>query len=278
MERGPRENSTGRVDQAFFDALSAKGYAILPDVLAVGEVESAIQRIDAIAAAERAAAVAWFSHCNQRIFNLTNKGQLFLDLIEHRAAMEIVDRYLGLHCLLSSITANIALPGNRPQPLHADQGYLPQPWLRSEVLNIVYVLDEFTEDNGATRVVAGSHLAGTAPPERELPTEPIVAPAGALICLDGRVWHGTGQNFGPAGARRAIFAYYCRPYIRQQENFSRSLAEELRGSLTPVQRRLLGFDIWHGLGSVNGLPISWMDGRERIGPLELHGIGCSRCD
>jgi hypothetical protein len=258
-----------RLDDAFFRALAKTGYAVQPGALSRGEVESLSWLVDQVSEAERRDGTAWFSHGNQRIFNLINKGVRFLGLIDHPLAMQLTEHCLGPHCLLSSMTANIARPSNSQQQLHADQGYLPEPWLRSEVVNIIYALDEFTDENGATRVVPGSHQIGSAPPSQDPPTEPILAPSGALICLDGRVWHGTGRNATHTHMRRAIFAYYCRPYIRQQENFSRSLHAPLLQALTPVQSRLLGLHIWLGLGSVNGLPTTWMDGRPRIGPADL---------
>lgn len=250
----------------FASAMAHDGYAILPGALHENVIAPLVARIDDIAEQERAAETAWFSHGNQRLFNLVNKHEMFIDLVAHPIVVAIVELVIGPHSLLSSLTANIALPANEPQPLHADQGYLPHPWQRSEVVNIVYALDEFTSENGATRVVPGSHLWLGAEPEERAEAIPIVAPAGSIIALDGRVWHGTDRSKTARTPRRAIFGYYCRPYIRQQENFARSLRPELRRSLSPKLRTLLGFDIWMGLGSVNGLPTEWMDGRVRIGP------------
>jgi ectoine hydroxylase-related dioxygenase (phytanoyl-CoA dioxygenase family) len=198
---------------------------------------------------------------------LLNKGEMFRELINNQVALALAHSLLGPHCLLSSITANIAVPGNYAQPLHADQDYMATPWAHSEVCNIAFLLDDFTADNGATVVVPGSHLTGTSPPgDNTVAAIPITAPRGSLICLDGRVWHGTGKNNTPGQRRRAIFCYFCKPYIRQQENITRSLLPEIRERLTPAERQLLGFDIWMALGAVNGLPPAWMDGRERIGP------------
>jgi ectoine hydroxylase-related dioxygenase (phytanoyl-CoA dioxygenase family) len=247
-------------------SLAEDGYAVTPDVLSAGEVQSLSSALDALAADERDAGTAWFSHRNQRVFNLVRKGPAFLALIDHPVALAIVHRQLGEHALLSSLTANIASPGNTEQPLHADQGYIPLPWVRAEVVNLIWVLDSFTSLNGATRVIPGSHLSHAAPPSDDAPTVPIEAPGGSVVCMDGRLWHGSACNRGLT-PRRALFAYYCRPYIRQQENFSRSLESRIRDALNPTQRELLGFDIWLGLGSVDGLPTEWMDGRERIGPV-----------
>lgn len=245
--------------------LTRHGYCCLEGALSSDSVDALGDEISALAARERRDGTAWFSHGNQRIFNLLRKSATARSLISHGPAMQLVTHLLGRDVLLSSITANIALPGNRPQHLHADQGYVPMPWPRVEAVNIIWVIDPFTGENGATRVIPGSHRRESPPTGEELPV-PIEAPAGAIVCLDGRVWHGTGVNQTSATPRRALFAYYCRPYLRQQENFCRSLPRAFVRSLSPAERRLLGFDIWEGLGAVNGLPTSWMDGRARIGP------------
>jgi len=255
------------LDAEKFDrAMSEQGFAIVPGILTGAEVRELVAALDARAEHERNGETAWFSHGNQRIFNLVNKGTGFLSLIDHPAALFMVERGIGPHALLSSLTANVAFPGNKPQPLHSDQGHLPEPWLRCEAINLIWVLDEFTAENGATRVVPGSHRIGAAPPVNTLPTVPVEAKPGSMVCLDGRVWHGTGTNMTQGGVRRALFAFYCRPYLRPQENFARSLDPANRRRLTPQRRSLLGFDIWRGLGAVNGLPVEWMDGRDRIGP------------
>jgi ectoine hydroxylase-related dioxygenase (phytanoyl-CoA dioxygenase family) len=250
----------------FYTGMSEKGFAILPNVLNSAELTALLKALDICAERERSEGAAWFSHGNQRVFNLVNKGPEFLSLIDHPRALPLVERWIGPHALLSSLTANVALPTNGLQPLHSDQGHLPEPWLRCEAMNLIWVLDEFTKENGATRIVPGSHRVGSGPPVDAPPTTVVEAKSGSIICLDGRVWHSAGQNISHNTVRRALFAFYCRPYLRPQENFARSLDPSIRRCLTARRRALLGFDIWLGLGAVNGLPVAWMDGRERIGP------------
>jgi ectoine hydroxylase-related dioxygenase (phytanoyl-CoA dioxygenase family) len=251
--------------------LAREGYCVIADAVEHETLTQLRATLDAVATAERDQNTCWYSHGNQRVFNLANKGRAFLDLIGQPTALALARDSLGPDCLLSSITANIANPGNHAQHLHADQGYIPMPWPRAEVVNLIWVVDPFTAENGATRIIPRSHLA-TEPPTDASAAIPLTAPAGALVCMDGRVWHGTGSNMTQDSPRRGIFAYYCRPYIRQQENFSRSLNRDLLPQLSPTQRALLGFDIWEGLGAVNGLPVAWMDGRRRVGPTDEDGL------
>ncbi|MAQ25246.1 MAG: hypothetical protein CMK83_13645 [Pseudomonadales bacterium] len=248
--------------------LDKDGIAVCSGVIRSDDLNELRSHIDELTNWERVNKEAWFSHGNQRVFNLIAKDPIFLDLIEHPVANQMVEMVLGLDFLLSSITANVALPGNSAQQLHADQGYLPEPWMRAEVVNVIFLLDDFTNENGATQIIQNSHLEGIGSDISNCETTTVIAPAGSLVCMDGRLWHGTGNNRTKTCKRRALFAYFCRPYIRQQENFSRSLSNSIIGELSTRQKTLLGMDIWKGLGSVNGLPVSWMDGRVRIGPAD----------
>ena len=96
---------------------------------------------------------------NQRVFGLLNKGAEFVELVEHPVVLALMEHLLDAAFLLSSITANVTGPGGYPMGLHYDQGYVPQPWPPVPlVANSIWMLDDFTEENGATRFVPGSHL------------------------------------------------------------------------------------------------------------------------
>ncbi|WP_050493472.1 phytanoyl-CoA dioxygenase family protein [Streptomyces sp. NRRL B-1381] len=261
-------------DRAIDDALAAlheEGCVVLPDVLDHGELREIADRLNGVAESERKDGTAWFSNGNQRVFNLLNRGQGFVDLIDHPVALALVKGVLGADALLSSITANIAQPGNVPQLLHTDQQYVQAPWFHPLTLNVVWMLDDFTPENGGTRYVPRSHVVGAPPLTEEIATVPLVGRAGGIALIDGRVWHGTGVNRLACEARRGIFAYYCAPYLRQQENVHRSLREEVRSGLSAEQQRLLGYDVWQGLGVVDGIPRHWMGTNRRSGPLDATG-------
>lgn len=253
-------------------ALERNGYAVLPDVLDATELAVLRDNVDQVAAEERTAGSAWYSNGNQRIFNLLNRGRIFVDLIEHPTALGLAHAMLGPDTLLSSITANIAAPGNVPQLLHTDQQYVPEPWMYPVTLNVVWILDDFTAENGGTRMVPRSHMLTRGPVTENIETVPLTGKAGGVALIDGRVWHGTGVNNTQAEYRRGIFAYYCSPFIRQQENVYRSLLPDIRSSLSPTARKLLGFDAWQGLGVVDGIPREWMGTGRRSGPVNTDGI------
>jgi ectoine hydroxylase-related dioxygenase (phytanoyl-CoA dioxygenase family) len=261
----------GWAEQAVAD-LEKQGYAVAPSPLSAEEVERLREQFDIVAEREEREGTAWMSNGNHRVFNLLNRGEDFVALIDHPAVIRVIEEMLGPDALLSSITANVALPGNSPQALHADQQYVTEPWAVPMVANVVWMLDEFTERNGGTRMVPGSHVLGRRPLNDEIPSVPVEAPAGSVAFIDGRVWHGTGANDTSDERRRALFADYCAPYIRPKENVFRSLDPDVRVNLTPRQRRLLGYDVWYGMGVVDGFPLEWRETGQRSGPINVDSL------
>lgn len=247
------------------------GYCILLNVLGDAELGVLHSELYMLAEKERQNGDAWFSNGNQRIFTLENKSSLCLALIEHPIALELASHVLGQDRILSSITANIALPGNVPQALHADQQFMPEPWAWPATTNVVWLVDPFTQENGGTKIVLATHRVGTRPYASDIPAISVEAPAGSILCIDGRVWHGTGQNTGPT-SRCGIFADYCAPFIRPKENVFRSLSSDVRATLSLRLRQLLGYDVWLGIGVVNGLPREWMGSGKRSGQTNADGL------
>lgn len=257
------------LDEALVD-LEAFGCGVIEGVLPPEVTARLRSSVLDRAAEDEARGDTWYSNGNQRVFMLLNRGVEFLELAEHPVADRVARHVLGEDYLLSSITANIARPGNVPQGLHADQQYVREPWPYPVTVQLVWMLDDFTLTNGSTRVVPGTHRLGVAPNTDDVSTTSVVGPAGSAVLVDGRLWHGAGQNNTDV-PRIGILAYYCSPWLRQQENVFRSLDPKLRSSLTAAQRRLLGYDVWYGLGVVNGLPAAWMGRENRSGPVELPG-------
>jgi ectoine hydroxylase-related dioxygenase (phytanoyl-CoA dioxygenase family) len=246
--------------------LDSKGYCIIENVLSRGEIAALKSRLIEQAEGERARGVAFHdggpSRPNQRVWMLVNKGQVFRDLMLHPIVDALMGHLLGPDYLLSSLTANIASPGGEPMVLHTDQGYVGFWTPKPLVANIAWMLDDFTEANGGTRLVPNSHLdqgatqrsssfvsdgaANFSKPEDTIGAE---GKAGSVLCFDGRVWHGTGANKTDR-ARHALLSYHCRPFVRQQENFVLGLLPSIKQAERPALLTRLGFATWAGLGRV----------------------------
>lgn len=248
---------TRDVERAWAD-LDEHGYAVVEGALEADQLARVRSRLADQAAGELAAGVGYVDSggCNQRVWNLPNKGDEFLDLLRHPLYTQHMDRILGRGWLVSSSTANIAGPGGEPMFLHADQGYVPAPFPpRPLVANCGWLLDDVTEANGATRVVPGSHLLGRGPTPEEATgsdTVPVEGPAGSAFLFDGRLWHGTGANRTTDQRRHVILNYACVPWLRQQENFTVSLSPAVLDRCGDEFLARFGFKVRGTLGGVQG--------------------------
>jgi len=241
--------------------LRDSGFCLLENPLSTSQFTALRSRLLELAEQERADGTAFlYDGGNQRVFGLLNKGETFEQLVQEPTVCEVIEEILGYNFLLSSVHANIAGPGGKSMALHPDQTFARMPWPPYPyVANSMWMMDDFTEENGATRVIPGTHLLGRPPDfaagEGDLETEPVCGPAGTVMIFDGRLWHQTGGNTTTDVHRHGILSYYCRGYIRQQENPFIAVNREVHERATPVLRRLLGWEIYQGaLGQTTGLP------------------------
>jgi ectoine hydroxylase-related dioxygenase (phytanoyl-CoA dioxygenase family) len=239
--------------------LEEHGYCLVESLLDRGRVIALRERLEALAAAEIAAGTDYVYEggANQRVWTLLNKGDCFVELALDPTGLELMEHLLGPDFLLSNIDANIAGPGGKPMFLHADQSFVPPPWPPFPlVANIMWMLTDFTPDNGATRVAPASHRSGEIPPltTSDEHTVPVCGPAGTAMVFDGRLWHQTGANITAGERRYGILAYYCRPFMRQQENWFCSIDPAVLERGGQPLRHLLGYDLYLSLGMIDGMP------------------------
>jgi ectoine hydroxylase-related dioxygenase (phytanoyl-CoA dioxygenase family) len=247
-------------------ALAEDGFCVVPGVLGADEVAELRDALDRAAAEDDAAGHPSRygpGQVNQRVWALLNRGEAFARLASHPLALQFVRGCLGPDVLLSNLTANITAPGGDREigRLHTDQGYLPEPWPQLLATNVAWFVDEFTFENGATLVVPGSHRSLAAPTDLDLaPAAPahLAGPAGSMAVWDGRLHHATGLNRTADQRRRGVLATYCPPFIRGQENWTRSLDPTVLAA-HPELGALTGFDEWQTLGAVNGPSMSGLN-------------------
>jgi ectoine hydroxylase-related dioxygenase (phytanoyl-CoA dioxygenase family) len=210
------------VDEVIAD-LDRDGFVVVEDVLRGDELRAVRDAVYAAASEDEAAGRRrqWegdFDATNQRVWNLPSRGRVFLDLVEHPVALGFVKQLVGWPALLSNISANITGPGGGEMYLHCDQSYMPEPWSGIQGINVIWCLDDFTDENGATRIHPQSHLDPT-PPAPEWPTIPMEASAGSIVVMEGRLWHHTGLNRTTDQRRAGVFAWYTPPIYLPQENW-----------------------------------------------------------
>src|SRR5439155_11350553 len=108
----------------------------------------------------------------------------------HEHVLPIVERVLDRGCLVSSLSSIAILPGERGQPMHADDMLIPLPRPHLPIVcNSMWAITNFTDDNGATRVVPGSHRADRLPePFGDERGVPAVMRRGSVLVYDGSLW------------------------------------------------------------------------------------------
>lgn len=168
-----------------------------------------------------------------RLADLVNKGQVFDVFYTHPRVLAGIEAVLGQHYKLSSLNYRAAKPGKGHQKLHVD-------WKNTvangayQVCNSIWLLDDFTEFNGSTRIVPKTHTLNRLPdqamadPNEKHPDEiRILAPAGSVFIFNSHVWHGGTTNLTDKD-RRSIHSYFCRRDQPQQIDQSRYITEETR--------------------------------------------------
>ncbi|MGH9031186.1 MAG: phytanoyl-CoA dioxygenase family protein [Acidimicrobiia bacterium] len=188
-----------------------------------------------------------------RIYNLLALGKSYEAVPVHPEVLPVVEQVLDHGCLVSSLSSIAIDPGENEQPIHADDQLIPlaKPHVPT-VCNTMWALTDFTEANGATRVIPRSHLRDHSPdygkPYDSIPAE---MPKGSVLVWHGSLWHGGGANITDE-RRLGIAMNYCAGFIRQQENQQLGIPREIAAGFSPRLRELCGFGIYNGLiGHVN---------------------------
>lgn len=189
-----------------------------------------------------------------RVHNLLARGALYRRLPVHPDILPLVDLVLGPGCLLSMLGAIDIGPGETAQPIHTDDQIIPIPKPHRPVnCNTMWALTDFTEENGATRVVPGSHLADHSPDYRKTyESRAVEMPRGSVLMWHGSLWHGGGAN-RTAERRVGISMIYCAGYLRQEENQQLGVPSATVREFPPRLRELVGYGVYMGvLGHVGG--------------------------
>jgi ectoine hydroxylase-related dioxygenase (phytanoyl-CoA dioxygenase family) len=232
------------------DGLDTLGYVVVENVLDPQTLSQVRDRVEDLYTLEGENAGSEFRQepGSRRLANLVDKGDIFERLIAVPPILELVAHVLGDRFKLSSFNARSANPHSpEAQPLHCDAAALPDDqgyW----VCNTIWLLDDFTLENGATRIIPGSQNWSQLPqnvladPTLPHPEEVLLtAAAGSVVVMNTHAWHGGTANRS-ANHRRALHAFYCRYDKPQQQYQKRLLRPETQAHLSPELRHLLALD------------------------------------
>ena len=246
--------------------LKEEGWCIIPDVLTQEETAHALSRLwEAKTASEKQGDPTRLEFLdpnpsNIRVFYLMQLDKIFIELIQHPTAIEMVTSVLGSEFLISNFTANIARPGSKSMGLHSDMSLVvPDPWKEIWALNVIWCLTDVYFENGATLYIPGSNkweYESQIPRNAKSLLQPFIAKAGSIVVMDGRVWHTSGQNISQED-RALLFGYYTAPFLRQQVNWAVKLDDATKQELSPKMQEWLGLGVGGNLG--RALNLKYLD-------------------
>jgi len=290
------------------DDMDRWGYCLLADAIPAGRLAAIRARLEEQAEAE--ARRGWHliddkvnvpGSTNQWILMLINKGEVFQDVIAHPVVDRVLEHVLGPDFLLSESSAHLTRPGNPAMALHTDQWWMPPPVMPGQpyraagqitrgsavqgplrrathpiappmVVQTILMVSDFTEANGATRLVPGSHMTGSQPDQSVPHVVPSIAAegaAGTIAMWEGRTWHSAGPNTSN-GIRYGMPTLYAAPQMRTLMNFTLGTKPEVLERASPELRRLLGFKPWSGYGSTGEWGAEWaLPASETTGELKV---------
>jgi ectoine hydroxylase-related dioxygenase (phytanoyl-CoA dioxygenase family) len=230
--------------------LEESGYVVFENFMRPDLLSALRTRVDQLFEEEGENAGAEFrlEPNTRRLANLVDKGEAFRQIIVMPQILQTVAEVLGPDFKLSSLNARSANPhSDSAQPLHSDMGLVADQ-IGYSVCNTVWMLDDFTTENGALRVVPGTHHL------RKLPQEVltdltgshekevlVTGKAGTVVVMNAHMWHGGTAN-RTGGHRRAVHGFYCRSDKPQQQYQKALLRPETQAALSPELRKILALD------------------------------------
>jgi len=244
------EPTSDREVERLVAEVDRRGYAVAEGVIPDALREGLVERIDSLMEELTIpfGANRFLGKHTRRIFNLLARDVLFETTPVFARSLPVVEALLDHECLLSSLTAIEMNPGQASQPLHSDDGSygFPRP-APTHIVVAMWALTDFTEENGGTHVVPGTHRAESRPRKGGAPeTVQVEMPAGSILFYDGSLWHGGGENRSDA-RRMGIVNNYCAGWLRQEESQLLALPRDRVAAFAPRLRKLVGYGTYRGL-------------------------------
>lgn len=229
--------------EQFLQTIQTEGSVILPGVLDADFIARAKRDLEK-AIDEEAAYHGGRDYKDYGMVLLCSLyGAPFIELLENAALLDPIETVLGPGCIVYAYTSSSMPPlgGNMSSRVHVDCPRLIPNYITN--VGVTILLDDFTEDNGATWYLPGSQTRADAPSAEEFyaKAKRVIAPAGSAWFFNARVWHAGGKNSTDRW-RHALTLNMCRPFMKQRLDIPRAMAHLDTASLPARARQKLGFD------------------------------------
>jgi len=231
--------SDRQTDDEILETYARDGYAVVRNVLAPQVVAQLRKDLETAIVTE----TEYHGGTNYVDYGMVlvccTHARSFVDVLGDDDVMRIVDRILSPGSIVYAYTSSSMPPSgsNYSRRIHVDSPRLIPGYETNA--GVMMLLNDFTEQNGATWILAGSHHTREAPNAEEFfaKARRVVAPAGSLVYLNPRVWHAGGENM-TAHWRHSITVNMCRPYMKQRLDIPKMMLAS-KVDLTGVSERAM---------------------------------------
>lgn len=222
--------------------INEQGFAVLPSVLSDGQVELLRSELDDAMKEDLSRTTDLFDA--GMVHNCMVRGPEMAKILDVPTMNQVVSKLLNDTFILyayqsSSLKSNSSNYGQR---IHVDSPrFIPN---YPTNIGVIFPLDDFTKENGATHLLSGSHLREKQPNENKFYEESVraVCNAGDMLVFHARVWHCSGFN-STSKTRHSLTLNFCRSYMRQRFDFPKLISQEIIDSLGEDALRLIGMNV-----------------------------------
>jgi hypothetical protein len=226
-------------------SLAECGWAILPTLVPAGLVGRLQGELDRVCTEQREIQLrnGVGDGTEGTAHHLPCARGVFLELLEHASSQAPLDRFFQGPYILNTFGGLLNLP---KEASYVNRVHRDQRTFSGEMhlmVQLLVMLDDFTEENGATYFLNGSHRTDERPADEVFFRNAVraVGPAGSIVMFDSNLWHAAGSNRS-SNLRRALTLNFTRPFVKQQLDYPRALGYERAESLSPTLRQLLGYN------------------------------------
>ncbi|HEY9694625.1 MAG TPA: phytanoyl-CoA dioxygenase family protein [Oculatellaceae cyanobacterium] len=229
------------------EIIEGNGYVLIPEVLSPAQAEEARSLVLKIAEQEKPQGKLLIDEQRERVYGLVYKGEIFELMVQHPTVIEVIEAILGKDMTLGGFSAHILNPGATSMGVHVDYPYwtMKPPFPASPVMEIqvIWMVEDFTSNNGAPVFAKGSQKHCSPPDLVEFPkiSQKVTGKAGSVIISHGLCWHDTSVNSAEK-PRVSILGNYAPKFVRPLEDLLRDMQQTVLDRATPKLKQLLGYE------------------------------------
>lgn len=221
-----------------------KGYVVLPDLLSRKDATKARDLILQLAEQERQKNKLIVQGKTERLYGLIYKGDIFASMVQDSLILSVIEAIIGENAVLGGFSAHILHPGSKNMGIHVDYPYwaMPAPFPKYPILEIqvIWMMEDFTANNGAPLFAPGTQNLATQPEQRKFDqtAQKITGTAGTAVISHGLCWHNTSDNKSDR-SRISLLGNYTPQYVHPLENNLFDYQSQTIKNASPQLKKLL---------------------------------------